>query len=231
MGTFILRRVLYSIPVLIATSFIIFTFVSLAGDPLGQLKLNPYLSEQTLQNKIEEKHLDKPIPVRYLYWVKEASTDKFGKSLSTDQPIWPDLKRVIPHTLELVVPALLLSRSLRSWDRPLRRNTPVLGVRLQRDDVQLHRVRRPRLLARAHAPDPRDAACRQVGRAHLLHLRPEQHRSWERLAVRPRSRPAPRAPRDHASLSSRSPRTVATCAPRCWKWSTPTTRVPPGRRD
>ena len=109
MGTFILRRILYSIPVLIATSFIIFTFVSLAGDPLGQLKLNPYLSEETLQNKIEEKHLDKPIPVRYLYWVKEASTDKFGTSLSSDQPIWPDLKRVIPHTLELLIPALLLS--------------------------------------------------------------------------------------------------------------------------
>jgi len=34
MGTFILRRILYSIPVLIATSFIIFVFVSSAGDPL-----------------------------------------------------------------------------------------------------------------------------------------------------------------------------------------------------
>lgn len=109
MGTFILRRVLYSIPVLIATSFIIFTFVSLSGDPLGQLKLNPYLSKETLQTKIEEKHLDKPIPVRYAYWVKEASTEKFGSSLVGDQPIWPDLKRVIPHTLQLLIPALLLS--------------------------------------------------------------------------------------------------------------------------
>src|SRR4249919_1623014 len=109
MGTFILRRILFSIPVLIACSFIIFTFVSLSGDPLGQLKLNPYLSKQTLQNKIEEKHLDKPIPVRYAYWVKEATTEKFGTSLVGDQPIWPDLRRVIPHTLQLLIPALLLS--------------------------------------------------------------------------------------------------------------------------
>ena len=50
MGIFILRRVLYSIPVLIATSFIIFTFVSLAGDPLGQLKLNPYLSKVSFRS-------------------------------------------------------------------------------------------------------------------------------------------------------------------------------------
>lgn len=109
MGTFILRRILYSIPVLIATSFIIFVFVSSAGDPLGQLRLNPYLSKETLQLKIEEKHLDRPIPVRYVYWVKEAATDKFGDSLSSDQPIWPDLKRVIPHTLQLLLAAELLA--------------------------------------------------------------------------------------------------------------------------
>jgi peptide/nickel transport system permease protein len=109
MGTFILRRILFSIPVLAATSFIIFTFVSTAGDPLGQLKQNPYLSKQTLENKIHEKHLDQPIPVRYLYWLKDAATDKFGTSLVSDQPIWPDLKRVIPHTLQLLISALLLS--------------------------------------------------------------------------------------------------------------------------
>jgi ABC-type dipeptide/oligopeptide/nickel transport system permease component len=109
MGTFILRRGLYSIPVLIATSFIIFTFVSLAGDPLGQLKLNPYLSKETLQNKIEEKHLDKPIPIRYLYWVKDATTNKFGDSLVSDQPVWQDLKRVIPHTLQLLLAAELVT--------------------------------------------------------------------------------------------------------------------------
>ena len=109
MGIFILRRLLYSIPVLIATSFIIFSFVSLAGDPLGQLKLNPFLSKTTLQQRIDEKHLDKPIPIRYLYWVKEASTDKFGTTLNGDKKIWEDFRRVIPHTLQLVIIAELLA--------------------------------------------------------------------------------------------------------------------------
>jgi peptide/nickel transport system permease protein len=109
MGTFILRRGLYSIPVLIATSFIIFTFVSYAGDPLGQLKLNPYLSHATLERLTKEKHLDQPLPTRYAYWVKDATTDKFGKSLVSNQAIWPDLKRVIPHTLQLLISAELLT--------------------------------------------------------------------------------------------------------------------------
>ena len=35
MLTYIIRRVLYSIPVLVATSFLIFTFVSITGDPVS----------------------------------------------------------------------------------------------------------------------------------------------------------------------------------------------------
>jgi peptide/nickel transport system permease protein len=103
MLTFILRRLLYSIPVLIAASFLIFVSVSAAGDPLSTLKQNPLVSEQTLKNISEKKHLDEPLLIRYGYWVQEAVTDKFGTPLLVEEPIWNDLKRVIPHTLQLVL--------------------------------------------------------------------------------------------------------------------------------
>src|SRR4051794_12277845 len=103
MLTYILRRVLYSIPVLVVASFLIFTFVSAVGDPLAGLKMNPTVSQVTLAKITHEKHLDESIPVRYFYWVKEATTDKFGKTLLGDQPVWNDLARVIPHTLQLVI--------------------------------------------------------------------------------------------------------------------------------
>jgi peptide/nickel transport system permease protein len=109
MIAFILRRLLYSIPVLVAASFLIFVSVSAAGDPLSTLKQNPLVSQQTLENIRERKHLDEPLPVRYLYWVQEAVTDKFGTPLLVDEPIWNDLKRVIPHTLQLVVLAELFA--------------------------------------------------------------------------------------------------------------------------
>ena len=109
MLTYIVRRILYSIPVLIATSFLIFAGVSLIGNPLGGLKVNPLVSEQTIQVIEKKKHLDEPIPIRYGYWVKDAVTNKFGTPLLTNQPIWDDLKRVIPHTLMLVIPAEIMA--------------------------------------------------------------------------------------------------------------------------
>ena len=109
MLTYILRRLLYSLVVLIAASFLVFTMVSAAGDPMSELRLNPLISEETLQRQAEEKHLNDPIPVRYVYWVKEAVTDKFGTPLFVNEPIWDDLKRVIPHTLALVLAAALIS--------------------------------------------------------------------------------------------------------------------------
>jgi peptide/nickel transport system permease protein len=109
MLTFVIRRVLYSIPVLIATSFIIFTTVSAVGDPLSTLKMNPNVSKVTLAKITHDKHLDKSIPERYVYWVRDAFTDKFGTYLLKNRHVWDDLKRVIPHTLQLVVSSELLA--------------------------------------------------------------------------------------------------------------------------
>ena len=76
MLTFIVRRVLYSIPVLIVSSFLIFTFVSLAGSPLAKLRANPQFSQVTLHHLEHQYHLDKPIPVRYAYWVEDVTLHK-----------------------------------------------------------------------------------------------------------------------------------------------------------
>jgi peptide/nickel transport system permease protein len=108
-ATYILRRLIYSIFVLFAASFLVFTMVSAAGDPLSELRTNPLISEETLEKQARDKHLHDAIPVRYVYWVKEATTDKFGTPLLVNEPIWNDLKRVIPHTLSLVVAAELIS--------------------------------------------------------------------------------------------------------------------------
>jgi len=107
--TYITRRVLYSIPVLIISSFLSFTFVSLAGDPLGQLRLQPNLSILTLNNLKQQYHLDASIPAQYWYWVQDVFTHKLGISLVTLQPIWPDITRTLGHTLQIVLTAELLA--------------------------------------------------------------------------------------------------------------------------
>ena len=109
MVTFIARRLLYSIPVLIAASFLVFFGMSLVTDPLSQLRLIPNLSQDTLQNIIDRKHLDDPIVIQYAFWVKDMFFDQFGSTAVGDNPIWPDLQRAIGNTLQLVLISELIA--------------------------------------------------------------------------------------------------------------------------
>src|ERR687888_475306 len=89
MFAFIVRRLLYAIPVLFATSFLIFTAVSLSGDPAARVKQNPKFSQVTVA-QLEHKN-------------------KLGNSLATQQPIWPDIKRVMSHTAQLILTAEIIA--------------------------------------------------------------------------------------------------------------------------
>jgi peptide/nickel transport system permease protein len=109
MLTFVIRRLLYSIVVLLAASFIIFTFVSVSNDPVAFLRMQPTASEITIQRIEERKHLNESIPVQYVYWLKDMFTNQFGTTTIGDRPILPDLTRVMGHTLQLVVAAELLA--------------------------------------------------------------------------------------------------------------------------
>jgi peptide/nickel transport system permease protein len=106
---YVVRRLLYSIPVLFASTFLIFTFVSVSGDPLAQLRMQPGVDQQTIQRIVERKHLDEPVPVRYGHWLRDAVTNRFGTTLLGDRPIWPELRRVMGNTLQLLIAAQILA--------------------------------------------------------------------------------------------------------------------------
>jgi peptide/nickel transport system permease protein len=109
MLTYIARRILYSIPVLLGASFLIFVCVSALGDPLYVLKQNPLTSQVTLAHIAAVKHLNDPIPLRYVYWLKDVFAHGFGTPLLVNHPIYEDLLRVMPHTLTLVLAADFLA--------------------------------------------------------------------------------------------------------------------------
>jgi peptide/nickel transport system permease protein len=112
MLTYILRRVLYSIPVLVLSTFLSFAFVSLAGDPRQNLLANPKLSLVNYNKLAHTYHLDVSIPVRYWYWVQDVFTHKLGSSLLTSQPIWPDITRVFGHTAQVIGLAEIIALTL-----------------------------------------------------------------------------------------------------------------------
>jgi peptide/nickel transport system permease protein len=107
--TYVVRRLLYSTLVLIAASILVFWGMSLVTSPIGFLEMQPNISQQTIDNVVERKHLDDPIYVRYGYWVNDVVTNKFGTETVSDLPIWPDLKRAMGHTLQLVIVAEILA--------------------------------------------------------------------------------------------------------------------------
>lgn len=109
MLSYVVRRLLSSVVVLVLASFLVFTFVAASGDPLAQLRITPNVSEESVRNIIEQKHLDDPIPVRWWYWVQDAVSDRFGTTLLGDRPILPDLWRVMKNTLQLVLVAEVLA--------------------------------------------------------------------------------------------------------------------------
>ena len=169
MLTYILRRLLYSIPVLIACSFLIFVAVSAMGDPLAELQLNPLASEETIANVREEKHLDDPIPVQYVYWVKDAVTNGFGTPLLQRADLGRPQARHSPHA----DPGHRgrAHRAPRGRVRSgLLRDPPVLDLRLLRDHAELPRLRHARVLAGADAPDRLHELIPRLERAHLLHV-------------------------------------------------------------
>src|SRR5438477_12577680 len=109
MFTFIIRRVLYSIPVLFVSTYLSFLFVSFAGNPLANLEQNPRIPPQTLINVANQNHLNVTPFVRYFYWLHDVVTHAFGHSLLSGRAIWPDLSTAMEHTAQVVGLALVLA--------------------------------------------------------------------------------------------------------------------------
>jgi peptide/nickel transport system permease protein len=107
--TYALRRFLISIPIVILSTFLIFAAVSMTGDPLADLRQQPNITQAQIDRVRESRGLDDPLPVQYLRWVENIPQGGFGEYMLSPRPIWPDLRRVLNHTLQLVVAAEVIA--------------------------------------------------------------------------------------------------------------------------
>jgi peptide/nickel transport system permease protein len=109
MATYILRRLLQVIPVLLGVLLIAFAAVRLTpGGPALAV-----LGEKATQAKIDqvnkENGWDQPIPVQFVTYVGQLCTGDLGRSFHTKRPILADLKQKVPATIELALAAMLLA--------------------------------------------------------------------------------------------------------------------------
>jgi ABC-type dipeptide/oligopeptide/nickel transport system permease component len=109
MFRYIVRRLLYMIPVILGISIIAFITMYAAGDPISLIKAGrPNINQVTIDALRNYYGLDKPIPVQYLNWLWNILHLNFGKSiyagsvnLIIEPRIWP--------TIELQIVSLLLA--------------------------------------------------------------------------------------------------------------------------
>lgn len=112
MVRFVLRRLLYVIPVWLIITFFAFLLASLApGDPAEVLLRRSSAEAPTAVDIARVRHslhLDEPFLLRYGRWVTHALTGDLGRSYRTGDPVLPVLAHRFLVTVELAVPALLI---------------------------------------------------------------------------------------------------------------------------
>lgn len=106
---YIFKRVLQVIPLLIIVSLISFFIIRLSPvDPLAELRLNPAISQETLEKETKRLRLDKPIAVQYLYWAKSFVKGDLGYT-SAGEKVSVKLKERIPNTLLLTAIVIFMT--------------------------------------------------------------------------------------------------------------------------
>lgn len=109
LSIYVFKRILQTIPLIIIVSFLSFFIIRLSPvDPLAELKMNPAISQETLDAEIQRLGLDKPVIVQYFKWGKSFLKGDLGVSV-TGEKVADRLMERIPNTLLLTGFVILLT--------------------------------------------------------------------------------------------------------------------------
>lgn len=109
MKKYVLKRILMMIPTLLAVVFIIFVLINITpGDP-GRIMLGQDAAQEDVDAVNAMMHMDKPLVMRYLYYIWDALHLDFGVSLLTRQPVFSDLFEKVPVTFTLALGTMIAS--------------------------------------------------------------------------------------------------------------------------
>ncbi|SDF63156.1 MULTISPECIES: ABC transporter permease [Thalassobaculum] len=112
MIAYILRRLLFVIPIALGVSIVCFALVYIApGDPLNTL-LPEDASAETIAMVKKAYGFDKPIPVQYFIWLGKVLTGDFGNSIASGRAVTDDLFKALGNTILLAGGAVVVAFSL-----------------------------------------------------------------------------------------------------------------------
>lgn len=114
MVTYIIRRLIQSIPIMFGISFLVFMIVQLApGDPIDRFR-NPNIRPEQLDQLMRLYGLDKPMFEQYFSWLAAFfqfpwNERAWGYSLITNQPVRDSIFERVPATVLLMGSALVVT--------------------------------------------------------------------------------------------------------------------------
>ncbi len=110
MYKYVIRRLLFALPVLLLSSLIVFGLMRvMPGDALVALMgESGNVGQRELAKLRKDLGLDRPYHEQYLIWVWQMVSLNPGDSIFTNEPIAVALKKSIPVTLELATLAMVL---------------------------------------------------------------------------------------------------------------------------
>jgi len=108
MFKFILKRLTQMVVVLLIVSFIVFFMTSIIGNPVYNMVPETATQEQ-VDHVIRQLGLDKPLPVQYLIFLKNALNGEFGRSYKYNRPALGLILERFPATMEIVFVAMTLT--------------------------------------------------------------------------------------------------------------------------
>ena len=111
MSEYLLRRLLYVVPLLFLVTLVTFSVsLLLPGDPalayIGEANMRDKAMYETMR---KELGLDQPVPVQYAKWLGRVLRGDLGRSIRTREPALEGLLARFPVTLHLTVAAMVIA--------------------------------------------------------------------------------------------------------------------------
>jgi peptide/nickel transport system permease protein len=107
--TYLVRRLLLTLPVLLGVTFIIFAMVRLTpGDP-AQVIAGEQATRETVEAVRRSLGLDQPMVVQYGRFLGDLVRGDMGRSTRSQRPVLQELADRFPNTLELTLAGMLVA--------------------------------------------------------------------------------------------------------------------------
>jgi len=105
------RRLVQSLLVLVIVSIATFSLAHLVpGDPIETILGERAAGDPEIRAAAERRYgFDQPVPMQYVYYVRNLLQGDLGQSITTRRPVVEDLRQFVPGTIELAIAAMLFA--------------------------------------------------------------------------------------------------------------------------